>query len=76
MTDEQIEECWLAAEREATAPEEEWLLYGQKVAAMAEKMCHDEIERLRLVLANIASLEPDDGLEKAQLMAMAAFDKP
>lgn len=35
LTDEEIENCWLEAEAEADAPESEWLLYGQKVAAMA-----------------------------------------
>ena len=43
MSDDEIEQCWLAAEAEADAPETEWLLYGQKVAVAAQAA-----ERLRI----------------------------
>lgn len=54
MTDEQIEECLLEAEREADAPESEWLLYGQKVAKKAQAEMQG---RLAARDARIAELE-------------------
>lgn len=47
LTDEQIEECLLAAEVEAAAPEEEWLLYGRKVEQLVRAELERENERLR-----------------------------
>lgn len=49
LTDQEIEKCWLEAEAEADAPESEWLLYGQKVAAAAVAA---ERERWQRIAAN------------------------
>jgi hypothetical protein len=35
LSDDEIEKCWLAAEEDEDAPQSDWLLYGQKVAAAA-----------------------------------------